>query len=368
MKRIRSRTAAVLLDLLVVACLASSLASEAAAEVAASRTVKPRRRVALAANAATEERPSDAAVVRRTRHAAASASRTPPASGTSRAFKASGPGKAARDVGDAKGADVTVGRARIDPTERARPRTPSERLAEAKVALDSAGAVAPEVPSNNQAVARERDAFSERASSTKTAPDKVGNKGAPVTATSAKSALDAPSVRASDVTSPSVAKAPIGAATRAALGTLSDDSADPSRSVTDPPLTGGARREVTAAAPSTVTANTAPSGPHTVVVSYEGPTFEGGDVPRAAAALERMKGTFVRCASAPAALARAEASMDLRFLVRAPGRAEGVDAEKVRGMSSDVVRCMTQALARSYVGAPSDDPVGVRVSVRVRKD
>ncbi|MET0593081.1 MAG: hypothetical protein ABW133_10300, partial [Polyangiaceae bacterium] len=63
-----------------------------------------------------------------------------------------------------------------------------------------------------------------------------------------------------------------------------------------------------------------------------------------------------------------EASIDLRFLVRAPGKAEGVGAEKVRGVSGDVVRCMTSVLARSYIGAPSDDPVGVGVTVRVRKD
>jgi hypothetical protein len=104
-----------------------------------------------------------------------------------------------------------------------------------------------------------------------------------------------------------------------------------------------------------------------VVVMLEGPVFDGGDVPRAAAALERMKGAFARCATIENALTKNEASIDLRFLVRAPGRAEGVDVAKAHGVSADVVRCMTSVLARSYVGAPSDEPVGVAVTVRVRR-
>lgn len=110
----------------------------------------------------------------------------------------------------------------------------------------------------------------------------------------------------------------------------------------------------------------APSRP--VVVTLDEPVFDGGDVPKAAASLERMKAGFARCVATENALTKNEASIDLRFLVRAPGRAEGVGAEKVRGVSGDVVRCMASVLARSYIGAPSDDPVGVGVTVRVRKD
>jgi hypothetical protein len=105
-----------------------------------------------------------------------------------------------------------------------------------------------------------------------------------------------------------------------------------------------------------------------VVVNVEGPIFDGGDVPRAAAALDRMKSSFARCAAGETALMKSEGSVDVKFLVRAPGRAEGVDVDKARGVSGDVVRCMTAVLARSYVGVPSDDPVGVAITLRVRKD
>jgi hypothetical protein len=135
------------------------------------------------------------------------------------------------------------------------------------------------------------------------------------------------------------------------------DGADSPRPSIDP--SASVRRELSP--PSTVTSG------RPVAVSLEGPVFDGGDVPRAAAALDRMKAAFVRCASTEGALTKNEASIDLRFLVRAPGRAEGVDVDKTRGLSVDVVRCMTSVLARSYVGAPSDDPVGVAITVRVRR-
>jgi hypothetical protein len=118
--------------------------------------------------------------------------------------------------------------------------------------------------------------------------------------------------------------------------------------------------------------STAAGASRPAVVTLEEPVFDSGEVPRAAASLERMKNAFARCASAENALTKnegkSEGSVDLRFLVRAPGRAEGVGADKARGLSADVVRCMTTVLARSYIGAPSDDPVGVAVTVRVRKD
>jgi hypothetical protein len=152
-----------------------------------------------------------------------------------------------------------------------------------------------------------------------------------------------------------------------------NDAADPSRASADmdaPSIrrdsTTDARRE---SAPSSAfqVSPSALSIARPVVISLEGPVFDGGDVPKAAAALERMKSALGRCVAAENALTRNEASVDLRFLVRAPGRAEGVGAEKARGVSGDVVRCMTSVLARSYVGAPSDDPVGVAVTVRMKR-
>jgi hypothetical protein len=105
-----------------------------------------------------------------------------------------------------------------------------------------------------------------------------------------------------------------------------------------------------------------------LAASIEGLTFEGGDVPRAAAAIDRMKKDFLRCAANERSPLKGEATVELRFLVRAPGKAEGVDVGGVRGMSADMVRCVRSALAGRSVGAPSSDPVGVSFSLRLRKD
>jgi hypothetical protein len=109
-----------------------------------------------------------------------------------------------------------------------------------------------------------------------------------------------------------------------------------------------------------------------ISVSLEGLAFENGEVPRAPAALERFKKDFVRCGSAAASndpgSLRSDAVVEVRFIVRAPGRAEGVDVVQSRGVSADIVRCVTTAVANRPIGAPSSDPVGVQVSIRFRKD
>jgi hypothetical protein len=102
--------------------------------------------------------------------------------------------------------------------------------------------------------------------------------------------------------------------------------------------------------------------------TIEGITFDGGDVPHAAAALERMKKDFLRCAANERVPLKADATLNLRFLVRAPGKAEGVDVGEVHGMSADMVRCARSALAGRSVGAPSSDPVGVSFALRLRKE
>jgi hypothetical protein len=102
-------------------------------------------------------------------------------------------------------------------------------------------------------------------------------------------------------------------------------------------------------------------------VAIEGVSFENGDVPRVPAALERIKKDFLKCGTESTTV-KPDATIELRFLVRAPGRAEGVDVVQSRGMSSDVVRCVVSALSGRPVGAPTNDPVGVTFTIRFRKD
>jgi hypothetical protein len=106
----------------------------------------------------------------------------------------------------------------------------------------------------------------------------------------------------------------------------------------------------------------------TFSVSIENISFENGEVPRAPAALDRLKRDFARCATSESLLVKSDASLEVRFLVRAPGRAEGVDVAQVRGLSADIVRCVTSQLAGRQVGSPSTDPVAVALTVHFKKD
>jgi hypothetical protein len=105
-----------------------------------------------------------------------------------------------------------------------------------------------------------------------------------------------------------------------------------------------------------------------VSVAIEGLSFENGEVPRAAAALERIKKDLARCAATEPGLLKNDAAIELRFLVRAPGKAEGVDVVQSRGMSADIARCVASSLAGRAVGAPTSDPVNVALTVRFKKD
>jgi len=107
-------------------------------------------------------------------------------------------------------------------------------------------------------------------------------------------------------------------------------------------------------------------------VTVEAVDFQNGDVPRAQAALERLaRKELTRCATEHEARgdrrrATGDCYIELRFLVRAPGRAEGVDVSDTHGVSDALVQCVTAALANRAIGAPSAEPVAVTVKLRFR--
>jgi hypothetical protein len=127
----------------------------------------------------------------------------------------------------------------------------------------------------------------------------------------------------------------------------------------DPPRASDApvERDIALASPETT---------RSAQVVVEGVTFENGDVPRAASTLERAKKDLARCAVTdnPRDDGR-ERLIRLRFIVRAPGRAEGVDVVQVRDMSPDMARCVVLAMKNRFVGHPSDDPVSVELTFRL---
>jgi 3-hydroxyisobutyrate dehydrogenase-like beta-hydroxyacid dehydrogenase len=93
------------------------------------------------------------------------------------------------------------------------------------------------------------------------------------------------------------------------------------------------------------------------------PRFEGGDVPKAKAVLEKLAKVITKCVNDHGGLHGAKGSIEVQFLVRAQGIAEGVDVQEAQGIDADAKKCVRDALKKKTIGPPSADPVGVTVKI-----
>lgn len=180
---------------------------------------------------------------------------------------------------------------------------------------------------------------------------------------------DRRTARLGGLTSPCPRDAPSGQRTSKARAKPRDDGGRldaTAKRPTDPPCapTVGTRPlpSEPARTPRAAIENSEAAHSSAASAAIESLAFENGEVPHARAALERIKKDFAKCAvSEPGP---ADGTVEFRFIVRAPGKAEGVDVARVHGVSANIVRCATSALTLRSVGAPSADPVGVILTVR----
>lgn len=84
-------------------------------------------------------------------------------------------------------------------------------------------------------------------------------------------------------------------------------------------------------------------------------------VKRLSAALDR----FADCVAKHGGLSGADGEVQVRFLVRARGRAEGVSVAKRAGVSADAARCIADVVDRRYVGTPDAPMVGATAIVKL---
>ncbi len=59
--------------------------------------------------------------------------------------------------------------------------------------------------------------------------------------------------------------------------------------------------------------------------------------------------------------------VQVRFLVRQRGRAEGVSVAKRTGVSAEAARCVSEVVDRRYVGVPEAPIVGATVLIKFAK-
>jgi hypothetical protein len=137
------------------------------------------------------------------------------------------------------------------------------------------------------------------------------------------------------------------------------------------------------AAPS---ASAAPTSPPAVVAPEEAPEADAGapssndeklDVsvgPVSADSgelgigkLGAPKDKYVKCINDNGGLKEASAEVQVRFLLRAKGRAEGVSVAKRIGVTTEAARCVSEVVDRRFVGVPDAPIVGATVTIKFSK-
>jgi len=120
-----------------------------------------------------------------------------------------------------------------------------------------------------------------------------------------------------------------------------------------PPADAGADADAAAPPDAAVAAPT---------VTVAAPVFEGGDVPKLDKVLAKLTNDVGRCVVDAGGLTGKSARLELTFLVRARGRAEGVEVKRVKGVAESAGACVQKVLKNRRVGTPTEDPVGVTVT------
>lgn len=103
----------------------------------------------------------------------------------------------------------------------------------------------------------------------------------------------------------------------------------------------------------------APATSEPPALEIKGFTFENGEVPRAEKAVTKLADEMGKCVAKNGGLSRASGSMKVQFIVRARGRAEGVEILSSQGVSAEASACVRLLLKNRAIGEPTADPVGV---------
>ncbi|RLB64940.1 MAG: hypothetical protein DRI90_03305 [Deltaproteobacteria bacterium] len=103
-------------------------------------------------------------------------------------------------------------------------------------------------------------------------------------------------------------------------------------------------------------------------VEHSEPSFiGGGQVPKVAVYLAKTLGPVAQCVADHGGLSAAAGDLEIQFLVRVRGRAEGVEVLSRKAVSAEAGRCVRKHLKNRWVGTPTDDPVGVTFHYRLKR-
>jgi hypothetical protein len=83
--------------------------------------------------------------------------------------------------------------------------------------------------------------------------------------------------------------------------------------------------------------------------------------------LGQPKDRYAKCINDNGGLKDGAGEVQVRFLVRQRGRAEGVSVNKRTGLSQEAARCVSEVVDRRYVGVPDAPIVGATVVIKFAK-
>jgi hypothetical protein len=151
-----------------------------------------------------------------------------------------------------------------------------------------------------------------------------------------------------------------GALPAAGASTAAVASAAPPASVTAPPAPTTEVAEADAGAPTTPTNADEKLDVTVGPVTADSGTFGIGK-------LGAARDKYLKCVKENGGLQDKEGEVQVRFLLRQRGRAEGVSVAKRTAVSAEAARCVSDVVDRRYVGIPEAPIVGATVVIKFAK-
>ena len=166
---------------------------------------------------------------------------------------------------------------------------------------------------------------------------------------------EAQGLRSGTLAPPSVSALPVATATSAAPVVAAPSSTAPTPAASDEAA------EADAGAPAP-----APSPSNDKLDITVGPvTADTGTLGIGKLGAARDK--YMKCVNDNGGLKEASGEVQVRFMLRQRGRAEGVSVAKRSGVSAEAARCVSEVVDRRYVGVPAEPMVGATVSIKFAK-
>jgi hypothetical protein len=123
------------------------------------------------------------------------------------------------------------------------------------------------------------------------------------------------------------------------------------------------------AQPSASAAPPPPATPAAMTVEASiGPvSVTDGSLPEAEKKLKKALKRFAECVNQHGGMSATEGEVQVKFLVRERGRAEGVEVVKRQGMTQAAARCVADVVDRRDVGLPDAPIVTATVAIKFRQ-